>query len=47
MTTLTADLVEGFLSPGLTDPGATNVEELAASHDNLTAPPEFTDVGPR
>jgi dienelactone hydrolase len=47
MTTLTADLVEGFLSPGLTDPGATSVEELAASHKNVTPHSVVTDVGPR
>jgi predicted dienelactone hydrolase len=45
MTTLIADLVEGFLSPALTHPGAVSVEELAASHDNLTPHPEFTNAG--
>ena len=47
MTTLTADLVERFLSPGLTDLGATSVGELAAAHDNLTPQSAGTDVGPR
>jgi len=47
MTALTADLVEEFLSPGLTDPGATSVAGLAASHDGLEPHPAVTDVGPR
>jgi predicted dienelactone hydrolase len=47
MTTLIADLVEGCLSPGLTDPGAISVEKLAASHDKLIPRGGITGAGPR